>query len=536
MVRITAQLVRLSPAGTLFRMSENLRSLEFDALDRGNVSDLTNFGIMSNSGRITCDDYNGVFKGIYRSNPTLSGHKIEFHLEYPNVAGNTIKQKIGTFNISNTKYDKFNRKIELTLDDGLESWQNKNIDLDFPNYIGTSKTLYEIYTDVNAIIYNKYGISLSLGSGVEALFQSITISEPYRKETVSVWAIVNEICAMSMCRVIADVDGNPCFYATPLSATSSNRNITPSQILSVDLVETPENSAIKGAVVSAQKITIKKVSVIGTQKILLMSTYFDKYSDDDNEKFTVEVDEYGTDITDTKYAGDYPAYKKAATVSTSFPIPMEIVGTITRWEDVSGTANYIIQEYEKTSEVSKDIKFGRALTASQDGLEVTLSFEIDPISRWGYILANDVPMKYDYYNSIDVDFFAMVKMIDGTEEVWSGYRQGEMVELPSSPWLQNENTIRVQSSAQDHALWLVNRIVNTYSDGVECLEMTCNIANNNTPAYFSLYQVVTPYIATPNGQVPYSYNSNGTAKKYLIVGYKFIYNGHPMQKLYLQEI
>lgn len=540
MVRITAELIATS-GGTYFVIRDNLRNLEFDALDRGNVGDLTNWGIMSNQGAISCNDYNGTFASIYRNNPALSGYKILFYLEYPNSTGlGTARSKIGTFNISDTKYDQFTKKVELKLTDGFESWQEKNIDIDFSNYVGTSQTLYTLFNNLNTIINNKYGISFSLGTNVQSLFQSIIISQPYRKETVTIWSIINEICALSMCRVTADVNGNPYFNISPTTSNVAGKNISPHQILSVDLVETPQHSAIKGAVVSTQKITTKRASIIGTQKIHLMKDAVDAYDQLEESPNTL----FKVSLSDAiEYSGNIGAttgkdYYKNAVVSTISPIEMDIEGTITRWEYAFGTGRFVQFDSTMSSESRKDIRFQRPITenkSSQNGFEVTLSFNIDQVALYGDWLGGvvDAPSIYQYYESIDVDFFAMVNVIDGTEDVWSGYRQGETVTLSSSPWLQDANT----KSGQDHALWLVNTVYNAYKDGVECLEMTCPILEKRGSAnFFSRYDVVIPYISTPNGEVPYSTYSNGTAKKYLVLGYKFINNGHPTQKLYLQEI
>lgn len=534
MVRIKAELTATS-GGVPFVIRDNLRNLEFDALDRGNVSDLINWGIMSNQGAISCNDYNGTFASIYRNNPTLSGYKVLFYLEYPDATGlGTATSKIGTFNISDTRYDQFAKKVELKLTDGFESWQEKNIDIDFSNYVGTSQTLYTLFNDINTIINNKYGISFSLGTNVQSLFQSITISLPYRKETVTIWSIINEICAMSMCRVTADVNGTPYFNISPTTSDVASKTISPHQILSVDLAETPQHSAIKGAVVSVQKTVQKKMSVIGKKKIHLMKDAVDAYDQPEGSLFEVSLSNAMV-YTPNIGAQQETDYYKNAVVSTISPIEMDIEGAIARWEYASGTGTFVQFDSTMSSESRKDIKFQRPITvdqSSQNGVNVTLSFNIDKVTIYGDLLG-DAPSIYQYYESIDVDLFALVKMIDGTEDVWSGYKQGETVTLSSSPWLQDANT----KSDQDHALWLVNTVYNAYKDGVECLEMTCPILEKRGSAnLFSRYDVVIPYISTPNGEIPYSTYSNGTAKKYLVLGYKFINNGHPTQKLYLQEI
>ena len=174
MLRIIAQLYKSNSESPSFTVRNNLEQLEFDSLDRGSVGDVTNWGIISNRGSIACIDYDEKFANIYENNE-FSDMKVKFFLVNEGKRGEVSQELLNTFLISNAKYDRFTKRIELELSNGFEDWQNKTIDLDLSDYIYSSMSLYEIYVIVKDSIYESHLISLSASSSVLKLFKSITI-------------------------------------------------------------------------------------------------------------------------------------------------------------------------------------------------------------------------------------------------------------------------------------------------------------------------------------------------------------------------
>lgn len=168
MTRIIAQIFRDRGATAIFTIRNNLQKLEFDSLDRGNIGELVNWGIVSNRGQISFYDYGNKFADIYNQYEADNKFRIKFFLVNENDYLSVKFKQIGTFYISKARYDRFFKKIDLELTDGFEEWQDKYIDLDFSHYMGTTQTLYTIYNDIRSIVSNLFGITLNLGIGVKA--------------------------------------------------------------------------------------------------------------------------------------------------------------------------------------------------------------------------------------------------------------------------------------------------------------------------------------------------------------------------------
>lgn len=517
--------------GTLFEMCDNLKQLEFDDLDRSNISDVTNWGIISNRGNITCFDYNDTFAKIYLSNPTLSGKTVSFYIRNFSTDGYKVDKKIGTFKVTNTKYDRFTGQIELELSNGFEDWQNKTIALNLSEYVNKRATLYEIYEIVNTSISEAHSFSFSLTEKVEELFKSITIYVPYRIETVSVWSIINEICAMSMCRVLANVNGNPYFYNVVTS--SSVKNILPNELLAIDLSETPQSNAVKSASVSVNEPKFVYSSLIGTHRIYLFKSATQTY-----DEYAVEYplgtlkgeSNKNTEFITEQYnvrEGMNGIFYRDLKVKTAVPIPLSATGVVANWGSVTGTSLEKLKTSTTFDEVTHADEFPlNVADCKQIGDTVELSFAIENASIHSQAQGNE-SSTYDYLDTIEVDFFAYMLQDGGAKEVSYGDSQVSSTILGSSLWLQPENT----KDNQDHTQWLLESVVEKYSNGIECLEITCTLGED----IYSRYQRVMPYLSTRNGIVPYSVDKFGQPKQYIVIGQKYSDDGHPTKKLYLQE-
>lgn len=94
-----------------------------------------------------------------------------------------------------------------------------------------------------------------------------------------------------------------------------------------------------------------------------------------------------------------------------------------------------------------------------------------------------------------------------------------------------------------------NEINSSYKNGKETAEIKCSvkdyyddsgnlIISNSTQdkkAFFEIGDIVIPYVASPNGDVPMSTNLDGTAKKFLVTGVGVIGDGALWQNLTIQE-
>lgn len=128
-------------------------------------------------------------------------------------------------------------------------------------------------------------------------------------------------------------------------------------------------------------------------------------------------------------------------------------------------------------------------------------------------------------------------------------------EMSESSLLTTQIYMQSESSKVQLAEWLVNRAYENYKDGIETATIRCSLvdyynsdgvleisptnysANNaDTRMMFSVGDIVTPHVATPNGDRPMSSKPDGTPKEFLVTGVTLISDGAVWQELQLQEV
>lgn len=105
----------------------------------------------------------------------------------------------------------------------------------------------------------------------------------------------------------------------------------------------------------------------------------------------------------------------------------------------------------------------------------------------------------------------------------------------------------------DYPISISQKVIDKYKNGKEVYTIKCSISeyyncdgyfegliaispyNLNFPAIFKKYDIVEPYLFTNDGEVPLSCKTDGTAKKFEIIGVDFSYDGVPFQELTIQE-
>lgn len=135
------------------------------------------------------------------------------------------------------------------------------------------------------------------------------------------------------------------------------------------------------------------------------------------------------------------------------------------------------------------------------------------------------------------------------KEFGTAESQTFVIKLPSNELVQTESFVGLEDikiSLLDNVL---ENVVKKYSNGKEVYELKCSISryndtngnvaieptNTSYPATFEKHDIVEPYIFTSKGEVPLSTKSDGTPKRFEIIGIDYEYRGVVWQKLTIQE-
>lgn len=120
--------------------------------------------------------------------------------------------------------------------------------------------------------------------------------------------------------------------------------------------------------------------------------------------------------------------------------------------------------------------------------------------------------------------------------------------LPTNELVQGDNTY---GTTTDYAEKFLSEVYNRYRGGKETATLLCAVSkyyeldgtllidpeaeSASVPPLFKKYDIVVPYIASSNGEIPLSKNPDGTAKMFQIIGVNIKYNGVLRQEIVIQE-
>lgn len=185
--------------------ASNLLDVNFTGRDRGELSK-PSWGIYSNSGTLSFADNSNFIKalklqeGLYRSQLQIF------------IKNRYFEKLIGTFWITSGEVDEETHVAELTFDDGLDKWQNIDVNakklLSYDNTKGMS--LYDVltYVNVNLVTSADDGIQIYFAEdGVTSLrWNKIWVLYPM-VEASSYWAFLTKCCELSGSYIFCDEEG-----------------------------------------------------------------------------------------------------------------------------------------------------------------------------------------------------------------------------------------------------------------------------------------------------------------------------------------
>ncbi|MEE0969886.1 MAG: hypothetical protein U0M06_10990 [Clostridia bacterium] len=508
--------------------SGRLVSFNIEGLDRGDNTNTVEWGIYSNRGNLSFI-LPKTQENLFKDDVNFKEYSFSFFTyndeEYKSC-------QIATFNVKDFKYNRESRLVEVELVDGLQDWQDIEVNINIPNmeYRATS-SLLSIY---ETVYEQNLGLPIIvLSNEIKSLLAKIYVYYNHRVSTMSFWDFITEICSLSGTRIITDENGFPTLsLGTALTAVKVNSK----DILSIEPTCAKRHNSISSVKIGIpRKINLEPVISSFAPKQLTFTdkgnnTYGFSYvclipsTKDKATMIKVLETKKNANITGNTASGKMPRnllwkYGKAGAIN----------GEQLTFHDNDNGFIDAISFGEYTNNDGENETYVSLLQGSINSYEYTLIAKDDVSWDVSFSPAN-IPT-FEVYGNVIADGG------DDSKTRTLNENGANTIELNSSPWIYI-----AKINEKDLYEWLFDK-VSLLSDGRNCIEIECvldNYYDNNgnlvkpkeTP--FSKYDVIIPYVSKKGEQKPYL-GTDKNPMKFIVVGVNYSYNGHFVQKLYLQE-
>lgn len=497
----------------------NMLSCEFGALDRGNITDVADWGIYANRGSVSFIDNIGYFKDEKIISSGIKDFKCVFYLTKES------KNKVATFQIEDANFDDVTKQVELQLIGNIINLQRIK-----PNAIAypfSQKTaLYLMGLDENippseAASYPWYypSFGLKLGEDTKSLENTIIYCPYLEKENA--WSRATKICQATMCRVFENENGEGI-----IAGSHPYRNA---------IIINPKNI-----------ISVSKPSIVKVQNTSIDATERKKYSSAKvsqiSKRFEINYNLFGnpTSISNCNFSIEENNAEISCLIETNYKIyscpSSSVVKTIERKDTTTGN---IIGTYS-TNEFSSGF--------SVDGIEkndLLVEYEVSNIVR-----KDDANGTEDRIKSIDITFYLTYFEDVGTTTETNIVDEENFdppQSIPSNDLIQT-NSFYVEDAIETPlATHILQEVQRRYENGIDCFEIEClfndyyyedgslAFSGSDLSTHFQKYDVIIPYVMKNGKSVPLRTNQDGTPKKFRIIGISYSYDGLLRQKLSVQE-
>ncbi len=513
----------------IMTIDHNMLSFEFGALDRGNLTDVVNWGIYANRGSISFIDNIGYFNNQNVNSSQIKNYIVKFYL------AKNQETLIATFKIDAAEFDDETRRVDIQLIGKIIELQNKPSSLEdkdvFTFYEQSAKYLLgldQTQTD-NIERYSKNYPSYGLTFGEDSsIIDGVNIYCAYLKFG-TFWDRLSKICEATMCRVIEDENGNPIITGERPKKTSIIVN--PKNILSIS----------KGEFV---KLINPSIDVTNRKR------YINNKVSQADRHLTVNYNEYGDPISIS--GAEY---------------------SIGDWENITGTNGLVISS-NRLAEITLQINLPYkthhiSSSVAIESLEIYQNDEKSNDSKetekpYSFLLKNYDTIKIsDFFNvqqsvsnkltnlkSLDFSFFlnyfedeekeTLTKVTDDGQEDTSVIDSNDLIQKYSYYYGKISDYIALGE-------FILNETSRRYANGRECFEIEClfndyydengnNVfSKDDLSTHFKKYDIIIPYVQKRGQTVPLRVNEDGTPKKFRVIGISYSYDGLLKQKLSVQE-
>lgn len=492
---------------------QNITSISFGALDRGNVSDTTNWGCFSNKGEISFVDTQGIVQLL----ESMEDIEIEFFCKDQNS-----ETLLATFIVDDFEQNEETKEAKITLKDKLLSMQTTEHDEIYKGVGGAGVIASSLLNSIGS--FSKAGLVL-------VKLSYIRIPVAYI-ESGSVWSQLDKFCQATMLRCVCNKYGE--IEITDETKGNAQQGVEP-------LAESP--------------------SIIRSRNILSIGNKTKNYKTKINSANIVE-----------RRLVSHVNEKLADCVGFTW---FNVYLTTNGWEPVinryneNGTTKF--GEYEDGSlwaffetVIKKPDNFFRA-NASFARVSIVNLETGDTVIKSTAPIGEETkyePSKFDIYDKGE-NLELGIRQDNIVDESGNLYCQGEISAVgdfftdegtkivgDTEAEISLNNNELIQSEATYDGKRLARHIVDTvkekYGNGVECVEIEVTpstyydkagnvIVGTEEKPVFERYDLVVPYVTRGGVEVPYSTNSDGTPKTFKVIGIDYSYSGLLRQKLYLQE-
>lgn len=506
--------VEISKADELIMtIDENMLSCEFGALDRGNITDVADWGIYVNRGSLTFIDNTGFFNNSTVNSPEIVGYIVKFYLAYRDQ-----ENLIATFKVQSVSdFNEETKEVKLECVSKLEEWQRKELNEDYPF---DEKSISDLC--------NTYG--LDIGND-RIVIDNAKIYCPYFPKE-SKWARFEKLCQASMSRVVEDEQGNPSI--TGSFPAKKPIVVNPSNIVNI---ATQEFVRIKNSQISAVVRNVER--------------------------------EQTSDETTTSFSIDWNATSPSKSVSFGVPLTFNplIINNIFYFTDVYGAItfncgkkihkvyNAICRSNTKTvnlgnktttyGETDKQLVSNSSVSFTSSSIRCPISFTGATYDyhegallfyQWESIINSEIKIPVDAsYDDGDVTYYGKT---DGNSDTTM---------IPSNDLIQSASTYLTDTGTMSLGQYIVDEVDKRYNNGIECFEIECLFNEyvnesgevvfdgKDLSQHFKRYDVIIPYVMKKGQKVPLRKNADGTPKKFRIIGISYSYDGLLRQRLSVQE-
>ena len=509
-------------------IDDNMLSCEFGALDRGNITDVVNWGIYANRGSISFIDKIGFFNNQNVNSPALLNYIVKFYL-----ADKISRTLVATFKIDSVKFDEETRQVNIELVSKLLGLSTEK----------ATRSIYPFYETNLSEILNKANEVFEktiVYEGDDTKNLSAIIGCPYiEKDTV--WNVLTKICQAGMSRIFENEDGTPIITSgfplrSPIVLNPNNIISIPNhdfvsvENCSIDITkrEVVERKVLDG---STSNFSIKwsegiPAEFLGTEGITIEETY--QTFPQQSWNIITHIKSGNLYIkTPYKISAVYQDESYLTYNRTEYDASAQQAAPNSKSHDTAGV--WFAENYNIVNEtdISANLNEGLAIN----------SYYIDPEVREITLQLTGGTIRFPISTFEDY----------GTDSLKTREDARQFENIPSNDLIQNISYYLTENEELNLGRYIISDVQKRYGKGIECFEIECLFndyydENGNKvfdredlSTHFVKYDVIIPYVMKKGQRVPLRKNADGTPKKFRIIGISYSYDGLLKQKLYVQE-
>ena len=502
----------------IMTIDQNLLSVEFGALDRGNLTDVLDWGIYANRGSISFIDNVGYF-----NNENINSKKIKSFTAKIYLKNRYHESLIAKFGIESVDFVDETKEVSIELISKVAFLENEY----------TTESIYPFYsTNIGGLLSSaneKFKTNIGIAEESKAIINGTFIGCPYIGVD-SVWNIAKKLCQVTMSRIVETPKGDiQIAYSFPTNRTPIV--VKPNNIIGI--------SNNEFAIVENAQIDVTQRERFEDKTLEVASKHFNLSFNDKDELIAIDglFYEENRTISDVVINGSVEVeipYK----IYTGNAVKEDTITSIRHISGEPGSSLYNTDNYEQ-----------KANFLNEDSITITGDSKITADFENLYVLSYTTEGNYSHEYRLESGTigFSLSTFVDHNTETKSIGSGSKSENIQTNDLLQNISYYKIgdnQINLWEHILTEVKR---RYSKGIECFEIECLFndyysedgtkvfSGGDLSRHFEKYDIIIPYVKKRGKVVPLRRNDDGTPKQFRIIGISYSYDGLLKQKLSVQE-